>query len=251
MSHVFIGNFGDANAFVNSVAKEVDGLFDQLGPSVPVWLLPLEAVDTDVRAWVSWDEDGVKIGLRPADDFTSADLAHEVMHVLMDLEGYPTLVGEPDSGDFASALLDGEVDRRVRALGFDPTSDSDRDFIRSSGLLHEMAPEQILLHFITWNTTSTRRKAERASWCSRVERLYPGLALIGREVANVIGGGKMSTAALADAAFPRAAGILRVAGLAVGEVMHLRAEFESLRTDVWPRRLEQFLAMATTVPDQP
>jgi hypothetical protein len=75
--------------------------------------------------------------------------------------------------------------------------------------------------------------------------------LIGREVANVIGGGKMSTAALADAAFPRAAGILRVAGLAVGEVMHLRAEFESLRTDVWPRRLEQFLAMATTVPDQP
>lgn len=225
--------------------EQVEPLLSRLGEDVPVLIesLPPEMVE-DVRASVRVDHEGVHIQIAPQMQVSAADLAHEVMHVLLDIEGYPSLRGTPDAGVIESWLLDGEVDRRVAAAGFDPTTDSDRDFARAArAKLRRWDEDRLLGKYIAWHTTATRLPALRAAWRARVRAQRRDLANLGDAVITALReGAALHSADSAVVAMRDACDRLQAAGLRVGNLGYAGPEFEALRVAEWPERLTRLLA---------
>ena len=240
MIHIFLAPTAAAAA---PLLEQVTPLLTRLGDDVPVLVEPVRP-DLDVRASVHFDEAGVHIAV--ARDATVADVAHEVMHVLLDLEGYPTFGGAPDAGMIASMLLDGEVDRRIVSKGFDATSVTDHDFRRHSrACLREWDDDVLLGAYVVWNSTATRLADLRARWSARVWRQRRQVAELGDAVLTALrGAAAMQTAADATVAMRRAHAILLAAGTPAGELGFAGPEFEELRRTAWPRALCQYSSMA-------
>lgn len=235
-------------ALITPLLEELIPLFTQLGENVPVLFHPIEWSGRQCRATVKFDQDGLHISVEHNSLLSASDLAHELMHVLLDLEGYPTLHGSEISGDIASWLLDGEVDRRVGEAGLDPTTDSDRDFVKVSlADPNEISPEAILAFYIVWHTTFTRKVSERWKWRKQLIGIHPKIVKIGDAVARILNEPKaMRTATAANSTFSRAAELLRGL-LPVGMVVHAGPEFIALRENHWPKRIAQFRSEATTL----
>jgi len=225
--------------------EHVAPLFEQLGAAVPIWFEPTRA---NVRASVHISVNGVHIGVAPKQRVTVADIAHEVMHLIMDLEGYPTLGGSQNAGVWASALLDGEVDRRVAAAGYDPTTDSDLDYRRIARTKPKRVDqEQLLGFYISWHTTATRCSDIRQGWRARIRVLHPGVAKLGDAIIKSIGReGVMQSAAGASLAMSDASEQLRAAGIFNGTLEFAGPEFEGLRSTCWPQRLAKLIASVST-----
>lgn len=239
MPHVFIHHPDPTTAsrFAHLVQQARPVLL-QLGDDVPVIVEPVRR-DVQARACVGIRSTGVHVGLEP--HATAVDVAHEVLHVLLDLDGYPTYVGQPDSGSIASMILDSEVDRRVALAGFDATAATDRDFRRRArSRMREWHDHALLSTYVAWNSTPTHLADLRAAWRTRVRQERPAVARLGDAILTATRGGlEMYRAATAAPAMARVQRILRDARLPVGDLAFLGPDVERLRRTEWPRVLRE------------
>lgn len=239
MPHIFVYHPDSAVAAkFTSIVQQARSVLRQLGDDLPVIVEPVSR-DTQARACVSVRTSGVHIGL--ARDASAVDVAHEAMHVRLDLEGYPTYAGQPDSGAIASVVLDSEVHRRVELAGFDHTALTDEDHEkRARSRMRVWHDHALMSAYVVWNSSPTRLPSLRAAWRERVRRERPAVARLGEAILTATRGGReMQTAAAAAHAMTRVQRILLEARLPVGHVAFLGPEIEHLRRTEWPRVLQE------------
>jgi len=121
---------------------------------------------------------------------TPAIVAHELTHCVLDLEGYPSLspTTDDDAADaravqIGSAILDGEVDRRVAELGLPIVAENDAQLTGLAGDPLDRSPFlSLLCVYIIVGTTETNLLGTRRLWQDRVRRERPDVAVVGDEV---------------------------------------------------------------------
>lgn len=226
---------------IAAMLTENETLFRQLGPGVPILLAPVPP-GLDTTASVRFDEVGVHIGLDI--DVTPSCVAHEVMHILLDLEGYPTYEGRHDAGEWASVLLDCEVDRRIDASGF-PHGREPHFAAMTSTPLWRIPDADLLRHYVNFGAGPIGERAELDRWLSRVRRHRPAVANIGDQVlAFLRHGAAMRTAAEATTAMVDIAQLLGEHGVDGLVVTHYGSRIEELRREYWSASLQRLLTFA-------
>lgn len=225
---------------IASMVTENETLFRQLGPGVPILLTPVPK-GFGTTASVKFDDVGVHIGLdRGA---TPSCLAHEVMHLVLDIEGYPTYDGCPDAGLWASVLLDCEVDRRIESSGFPHDRDSHLTHMASVPLW--CVPDaDLLCHFVNFRAGPIRDSAELDAWLDQVRRDRPNVAKIGDLVLRRLQyGAAMRTAEGATVAMTAIARLLGEYGVADLAITYNGPVFEELRRDCWSESLHELFTL--------
>lgn len=226
---------------IASILTECEELFRELGPGVPVLLAPVPP-GRDTTASVTFDDVGIHIGVDP--EATASCIAHEVMHILLDLEDYPTYVGRSDAGEWASALLDCEVDRRIDASGF-PHGREPHLVAMASIPLRHIPDADLLRHYVNFGAGPIGVPQDRDAWMDRVRRDRPVVGYVGDKVlAKLQGGEAMRTATGATAAMADIANLLAEYGVVDLVLTHYGPVIAELRRDHWSASLQQLLALS-------
>lgn len=122
-------NEGDALAGILGSSKEFQGFYEGVRPKLKEFSIVLDpGLAGGKRASTTRTPDGRFIRIRtpvvPASD--ARYLAHELMHFMLDDEGFPSCGGLNDhnaASALNSAVVDPVVDVRLRQYGFDETDD--------------------------------------------------------------------------------------------------------------------------------